>query len=432
MTMTSVLNILTGIFESILAVMFISAYSDRNTKIAKHPYILVLPLAVTIDIINHFAGITILNIMLIALALFAASYLLTQRIKISIIITVVMTAIFLLTEILTLFIITWLTGLSAEQATVQENYRILGTVLSKLFAFIVLKITSLKVRINKDSAVKTSYWILFFVMFSTVAIAIYLLFILQYNSNHIATTYKQLTVWCAFGLLYTTFFTLYLYERISQKAEMEKKQEVFRQQISAQSKYLEDILINQKELKKFRHDFANHSIALKSFFENQDYPSGLKYMENMMELIYVSGDSIETGNAALDAIISTKKKLAESKGIEFETNIQVPEQLFVDAVDLCIVFGNALDNSIEACERIQSGQKRIVVSIIYEDDSLICKISNTTERKSKIGFLTAKRDSSNHGFGIANIKSALSKYKNICRFTETDHEFILSFIIFKS
>lgn len=155
-------------------------------------------------------------------------------------------------------------------------------------------------------------------------------------------------------------------------------------------------------------------------------------MKNMNELVNISSGEITTGNTALDAIINTKRSIALSKNIKFMTNIQIPENIFVDAIDLCIIFGNALDNCVEACERITDGKRWISISIIYEDDSLICKIANSAP-KTQRGFLhTIKKDRKNHGFGIENIESALSKYKNVCRFKRENEEFQLSFVIFNN
>lgn len=327
-----------------------------------------------------------------------------------------------------MFTVTFLTGISAEEATVIQSYRVLGIVLSKMLAFAVLKIISCKHKANRIFSMKMSYWVLFFVIFSTSTLAIYLLFIFQYHSNA-PGIYNQLAVWGSFGLLYNTFFSLYLYENIVKQADIERNQELFKQQIKAQSKHLDEILITQKQVKKLRHDLVNHNISLRAYFENQDYVSGLEYLNGINQNSIFSDNIIETGNVALDAIMNTKKSIALSKDIEFATKIQIPENIFVDAIDICIIFGNALDNCIEACEKIENGPKRISVSIIYEDESLICKIVNTAAKSNSKFLHTTKSDDKNHGFGIGNIESALAKYKNICRFKQTDTEFILSFII---
>ena len=214
------------------------------------------------------------------------------------------------------------------------------------------------------------------------------------------------------------------YER-SLKLEIQKQQ--YEQQISSQSKHIDEILVMQKQIKKFRHDSSHHFTALKGFFANQQIQDGLKYIEKISDDLEQT-ELVDTGNTAFDAIISTKKVLAESKNIKFNLQIQIPEKIQVDAVDLCVIFGNALDNAIEACEKLET-RRTINVSAIYDDSQLICKVTNIA-LPNKSGLQTTKNDKENHGFGLDNIKQALSKYTHVLRIDQTDDKFSLSFIIF--
>ena len=214
------------------------------------------------------------------------------------------------------------------------------------------------------------------------------------------------------------------YER-SLKFEIQKQN--YEQQISSQSKHVDEILVMQKQIKKFRHDSSHHFTALKGFFANNQNQDGLTYIEKINSDLE-NTEIVDTGNTAFDAIISTKKALAESKNIEFTIQIQIPEKLKVDAVDLCVIFGNSLDNAIEACEKLEN-QRMINVSAIYDDCQLICKITNTAAL-STTDLQTTKTDKENHGFGLDNIKQALSKYNHVLKIDQTDNEFVLSFIIF--
>jgi len=214
------------------------------------------------------------------------------------------------------------------------------------------------------------------------------------------------------------------YEK-SLKSEIQKKQ--YLQQISSQSKHIDEILIMQKQIKKFRHDSSHHFTALKGFFANNQNGDGLAYIEKIGDSLGKI-DLVDTGNIAFDAIISSKKALAESKNIKFITQLQIPEKLSVEAVDLCVIFGNSLDNAIEACEKLDAN-KRINVSAIYDNNQLICKISNTA-LPALPNLQTTKADKKNHGFGLDNIKQALSEYNHVLKTEQADGEFVLSFIIF--
>jgi len=211
------------------------------------------------------------------------------------------------------------------------------------------------------------------------------------------------------------------------KLEIQKQQ--YEQQISSQTKHIDEILVMQKQIKKFRHDSSNHFTALKGFFANNQSQDGITYIERINNDL-AQTEIVDTGNTAFDAILSTKKALAESKDIEFTAQIQIPEKLNIDAIDLCVIFGNALDNAIEACEKIKDTEKHIILSVIYEENQVICKISNTTLPINNPALKTTKQDKENHGFGLDNIKYALAKYKHVLKIEQRNDEFVLSFIIF--
>ena len=225
------------------------------------------------------------------------------------------------------------------------------------------------------------------------------------------------------------FAAMFLYEHLSRQSEIMNREQQYEQQIKSQSKHLDEILVMQNQLKSFRHDMENHWIALKGYFENKDYDSGIKYIReinNSLENV----NTIDTGNIALDAIISTKKAIAIGKDINFESTVQVPEKLPIEAIDICVILGNALDNAIEACERIKDVKKYIKISVIYEGDSILFKIENSVPKSKKISLKTSKTDKGNHGFGLENIKHALSKYNHLLKIDNEESIFILSFIIF--
>lgn len=150
----------------------------------------------------------------------------------------------------------------------------------------------------------------------------------------------------------------------------------------------------------------------------------------MQKKISLEKNIVETGNTALDAILSTKVAIAENKGVAIEKKIQIPENIPIDPIDMCVIFGNALDNAIEACERVKNGHKSIKINIICKDEILLCKIVNTTSEVNNCGFETSKEDKHNHGFGLENIKSTLAKYNSNLIIEKSEDEFSIKFLIF--
>lgn len=429
--MTIVCSILGCIFEAIISIMYIEKYADKRENAVNHGKLIstvILSLAIILS--NVVFNLGLLNFVIIILSTFAVSFIFSKGIMKNMILAIVSILILAISEIIVVFLITLIEYVTPLKVVTTDNYQILGTIISKFIAFLIFKIICVLHRDEYTRTIKPSYWILFMIMFITSVITIFLIFELQLENISVAM--HNLSLISSFGLLYSCFIALYLYEKLSRQAAVEKEHELFQQQIKAQSKHLDEILITQREIKKLRHDLKNHNISLQGYFESEDYKAGLEYIKNINDIICSTSNHIETGNVALDAIINTKRSIAISKKIEFDTYIQIPENIFVDPIDICVIFGNALDNCIEACEQITDGTRRITVNLIYEDDSLICKIANTALQPKGKFLQTTKEGAGEHGFGIKNIETAISKYKSIFRFNYEEDEFVLSFVIFNN
>ena len=87
---------------------------------------------------------------------------------------------------------------------------------------------------------------------------------------------------------------------------------------------------------------------------------------------------------------------------------------FIDDMDICIIFGNALDNAIEACKKIENKSERYIhIKNVVLPEYMLLNISNSFSGEFKTEnalFVTTKKDSENHGFGLKNIRSSVEKY----------------------
>ena len=223
---------------------------------------------------------------------------------------------------------------------------------------------------------------------------------------------------------------MYLYEHLAKQAETIRTQDQYERHLKMQLKHLDDILISQKQIKKFKHDFSNFQIGLQAYLDSGDLVGAGKYLKALRDKMENSDSIIETGNTALDAILSTKIAIAQSKKIDVLTKIQIPEDIMIDPIDMCIIFGNALDNAIEACDRVNNQDRRISITIICKGEVVLCKIVNTAPIITEDSLYTSKEDKQNHGFGLENIKTALAKYNANPTIERNNAEFILKFVIF--
>lgn len=428
MTIYNITNVLTGLIEAIMMIMICEAFCTKRENLSFWAYgVSVIALTAMINISNTFFNFGMLNVVVMILSFFATSFLYKAKLPTRAIISVLNYLLIIIVEIMIMFSITIIYDITVSDAVNVPTYRLLGTIVSKMLSLLIVNMMRIKFR-RKSLYMSTSYWVLFFLMFLSSTATVFLIFNLSYDIE--GAYMYDLSILCSFGVLFSTFFALFLYERLANQAETIRNQEQYEQHLKTQLKHLDDILITQKQVKKFKHDFNNFQIGLQAYLDNNDIAGATKYLKDLREKTSNGGCVIETGNTALDAILSTKIAIAESKGIDVKTIIQIPEEIAVDPIDLCIIFGNALDNAIEACDRTELSDKEISITIICKDKAVLCKVVNTAPKPINSVLDTSKVDKLNHGFGLENIKTALSKYNANPTIEKTETDFTLKFVIF--
>lgn len=428
MTIYTVADILTCVFESIMIFMLLETFFTRKEIFPNWVYVLGTGvLTILIILSNHTFNFGSFNAVCMSLSIFGISFLYDGLIRTKIIISTLSILFMAIIEVMVMFTVTSIYGITAAEAIENPSLRLLGIIVSKMLTFAVINVIRVKLK-QREFQIGKTYWILFFLIFISSHIAVFLIFKLSYNLE--STYMNSLSIICSFGLLFNTLFSFYLYEHLARQTKIINCQQRFEQHLNSHMKHLDEILVTQNQVKKFKHDFSNHIIALKGYFDSNDCMKGLEYINKLNSMVKCGNEVIETGNTALDAILSTKKAMAESKSIIFVTQIQVPENIGVDAVDLCVIFGNALDNAIEACEKVPVEDRKISLTIICKGNSIFCKIVNAAPEAKKGALKTSKNDKNNHGFGIENIKLALEKYNSEPTINYNGTEFILKFVIF--
>lgn len=427
MSLYNIAYVATGLFESIMIFSIFDTFFERKYSSYQWLYLIsIFVLTGMINISNILSNNGIMNAVGMSLSFFTMSFLYNGNIPVKAVMSVLSFSLIGIIEILVLFLITVVFGLSVNDALSIQSYVLLGIIVSKMFTFMLVNILRIKFRQN-SFVFKTSYWVLFILIFSTSIIAVFLIFRLSFNVQ--ARYLYNLSVICSIGLLFTTLFALYLYEHLANQSETIRKQQQYQQYLNTQIKHVDDILIGQKQLRKFKHDFINYEIGLKAYLDNDDCDGAKEYLNNLSKGITSVENMIETGNIAFDAIINTKKAIAESKGIDFSVQIQLPAQLNIAPEDICIIFGNAMDNAIEACEKIPTKHRKIELTTIYRDGQLFCKVFNSSNSADN-NMKTTKKDKENHGLGLDNIRATLGKYGSEPEISFVNDGFVLKFVVF--
>ena len=150
-----------------------------------------------------------------------------------------------------------------------------------------------------------------------------------------------------------------------------------------------------------------------------------KELESMIDIY---DTNVKTGNDVLDLIIKEKSLLCQKKNIKLKCYADCSKLNFITETDLYNLFGNALDNSIEAVSKINDYDKRRINLIVKNMMSFVSiNIENYFEGQiDKHGIpKTTKNNVQYHGFGMKSIKMIINKYHGDLKIVTDDDIFSL-------
>lgn len=173
----------------------------------------------------------------------------------------------------------------------------------------------------------------------------------------------------------------------------------------------------QTETRRIRHDMKNHMNAMLYLAQQEKSEELKQYLQQLADSVQQINTELSCGNSMADAICNEKYQIAKQNGIRFEITGKMPERIGIEPLDICTIFANALDNALEAVQKIDSSSRWMKLNISIQEDILLLTFTNTFQAvaSNRGKRKTTKSDDINHGFGIQNIELAVKKYNGMLR-----------------
>lgn len=139
-----------------------------------------------------------------------------------------------------------------------------------------------------------------------------------------------------------------------------------------------------------------------------------EYLAQLESGMQSLGTVHQTGNSVLDTILSGKQLYCSQHGITMTVVADGAQLDFMGVMDICSIFGNALDNAIESVEKLADPEKRLIrVAVFCQNDFLMIRVENYCESHLELvegEYQTTKGDKDFHGYGIKSIRYVSEKY----------------------
>ena len=204
---------------------------------------------------------------------------------------------------------------------------------------------------------------------------------------------------------------LYDYSRLllKEKEEAEHEQMVLQYEIRSAKREMQA----SDDIRRLYHDVKNHLLAIQSMSGSEGEINA--YLSELLPKFEGYETQVKTGNPTVDAILSEKIQLAYADGIRFNVCLDLSGLDHIKTVDLVTIFGNAVDNAIEALRKIEKseGERFLFIKSSTFANNVVIRFQNRyagdVELRGGVP-VTSKKDADMHGLGISSIRNAVRRY----------------------
>lgn len=187
----------------------------------------------------------------------------------------------------------------------------------------------------------------------------------------------------------------------------------------------------EEDLRRVHHDLKNHLIVLSNLLNDNQKASS--YIDNLLHSVSSYERVVETGNKILNGLIGEKMQLAALHEIDINACFDFSVGAFIDDMDICAIFGNAIDNAIEAsCKVSETDKRSILIKSSVSSNHLVITFMNyyEGELQKRNGLPVSTKTGRMHGIGLNSIARSVKKYGGtMVSSTDEYHNFILTIVI---
>lgn len=305
-----------------------------------------------------------------------------------------------------------------DMISVFNSTRVIGVIITKIILFYVTRII---LKNRRNNPLESHTW----VMLAIIPIISILSMTLQMKA---ALNHEEIKVYILIGnmcIVLANIVTYYFFTVINKEYETKLKIQLLEQQNENAKKNIENADAFIKQMKSVRHDIKNQLIAISGYLDKDKIEEAKKYINSLTENYLPNiQEYINTSNEAFDAIVNSKIAICNQKNIFMVVRVMENSLNDINAVDIGVLFGNLLDNAIEAAEKTKN--RRITVDVQINGTYLSIIVSNSIEcsiLETNSTLETSKNNKISHGIGIKSIKSIVKKYEGMIQFYEESNEF---------
>lgn len=410
------------ILESYFSIYFLKKDITLRTFVASFTYIVLQYFANSLSLISPVTLFLLNTIIVIMVVQIKFEGMFIHKF----IMTILLLIIWMIAEVLVGYVFKY-KGISYEQV------ELAGAVISKIFLLIIVKVIRTKKnwKTNQEISLKSSIGLLSIPISSIYIVHNIFALCSEIDDSLMFPFISSVIILCMNCMIFI------IYDKLSLDEELRRNNMLFVQQLDLSERQMLERELSVQQFKRLRHDMNSHLFSIKVYIQNKQNEEAIAYINNIVETDGLSTKDIcKTGHLMIDALINYRCTIAEEKGIRCSVFHQIPSTISFKNSDLCVVLGNALDNAIEATEKLEMDKRYINLRMLYNKGCFLIEIQNSFDGNIKTNgngdFITTKQDKINHGIGMLSIKKIVNAYGGEMDVNVTQDKFDMTIMLYDS
>lgn len=227
-----------------------------------------------------------------------------------------------------------------------------------------------------------------------------------------------------FGACYVSYVALRVLEISRGRMRLEDELKFADRSLAAQRKQYENLSGHMEATRRARHDLRQHLAVVDGFIERDDKDGLRAYLSEYRAALPLDVAEVYCRNDVVNAIVCCYGDIARQSGILLEAKVGYPDQCAVSDTDAAVLFGNLLENAVEACQRQAEGKPFIRLAVRQAGGGIVVVLDNSFSgevQRDGEALLSSKRDGA--GIGVGSICEIAEKYGGYAEFTDRDGVF---------
>ena len=199
-------------------------------------------------------------------------------------------------------------------------------------------------------------------------------------------------------------------------------------QLTMQAVQYENLQEKIIDARRAKHDVRHHITLMREYVSRGELDALQRYLDSYSDSL--PDDSLVRfcENTAANAVLLYFAQQAKDNDIDYIVKAEIPDDIFVSDTDVSVLFGNLLENALDACREERGDDRKIIIRARLQGNTLCVTVDNTFTgtlgRTAGDELISTKHKGL--GLGTQSVKIIAEQYGGICRFEVVDGMFCAS------